>query len=247
MDLTKEALQYLAENTIKPKERVVKIGGSNFVIDEAGHYDRIKPRVYNAKDPLIIKTLTGLVDYIKSNLERKEAKLLLHIEKPDEVSLMGLLAEDGSREYLASAQAIVPRFNFDYYLDIEEFNVALQSVFAPTADRDILLKVVGNLKEDNVKTTGDDGISQAVTIKTGVATAADVKVPNPVTLAPYRTFIEVKQPESKFIFRMKDGPRGAIFEADGGAWRNQAILNIKTFLEEQLTNEIASGKITILA
>lgn len=247
MDLTKEALQYLAENTIKPKERVVKINGSNFVIDEAGHYDRIKPRVYNAKDPLIIKTLTGLVDYIKSNLERKEAKLLLHIEKPDEVSLMGLLAEDGSREYLASAQAIVPRFNFDYYLDIEEFNVALQSVFAPTADRDILLKVVGNLKEDNVKTTGDDGISQAVTIKTGVATAADVKVPNPVTLAPYRTFIEVKQPESKFIFRMKDGPRGAIFEADGGAWRNQAILNIKTFLEEQLANEIASGKITILA
>ena len=90
MDLTKEALQYLAENTIKPKERVVKIGGSNFVIDEAGHYDRIKPRVYNAKDPLIIKTLTGLVDYIKSNLGRKEAKLLLHIEKPDEVSLMGL-------------------------------------------------------------------------------------------------------------------------------------------------------------
>lgn len=247
MDLTREALQYLTENTIKPKERVVKIGGSNFVIDEAGHYDRIKPRVYNAKDPLIIKTLTGLVDYIKSNLERKEAKLLLHIEKPDEVSLIGLLAEDGSREYLASAQAIVPRFNFDYYLDIEEFNVALQSVFAPTADRDILLKVVGNLKEDNVKTTGDDGISQAVTIKTGVATAADVKVPNPVTLAPYRTFIEVKQPESKFIFRMKDGPRGAIFEADGGAWRNQAILNIKTFLEEQLTNEIASGKITILA
>ncbi|MGN9067325.1 hypothetical protein [Ligilactobacillus agilis] len=247
MDLTKEALQYLAENTIKPKERVVKIGGSNFVIDEAGHYDRIKPRVYNAKDPLIIKTLTGLVDYIKSNLERKGAKLLLHIEKPDEVSLMGLLAEDGSREYLASAQAIVPRFNFDYYLDIEEFNVALQSVFAPTADRDILLKVVGNLKEDNVKTTGDDGVSQAVTIKTGVATAADVKVPNPVTLAPYRTFIEVKQPESKFIFRMKDGPRGAIFEADGGAWRNQAILNIKTFLEEQLANEIASGKITILA
>ena len=247
MDLTREALQYLTENTIKPKERVVKIGGSNFVIDEAGHYYRIKPRVYNAKDPLRIKTLTWLVDYIKSNLERKEAKLLLHIEKPDEVSLIGLLAEDGSREYLASAQAIVPRFNFDYYLDIEEFNVALQSVFAPTADRDILLKVVGNLKEDNVKTTGDDGISQAVTIKTGVATAADVKVPNPVTLAPYRTFIEVKQPESKFIFRMKDGPRGAIFEADGGAWRNQAILNIKTFLEEQLTNEIASGKITILA
>ena len=247
MDLTKEALKYLAENTIKPEERVVEIDGSNFVIDETGHYDRVRPKVYNAKSPLVMRTLTGLVDYIKSNLERQESKLLLHVEKPTEVSLLGLLAEDGSREYLASAQAIVPGFSFNSFLNIEEFNVALQSTFVKNNDREILLKVVGNLKEDNVKTTGDDGVSQAVTIKTGIASAADVKVPNPVTLAPYRTFVEVEQPESKFIFRMQGGPRGAIFEAEGGAWRNQAILNIKKYLENQLSDEIKNGKITILA
>lgn len=247
MDLTKEALKYLAENTIEPKERIVEIDGSNFVIDENGHYSRVQPKVYNARSPLAMRTLTGLVDYIKSNLERQETKLLLHVERPTEVSLLGLLAEDGTREYLASAQAIVPGFSFNYFLNIEEFNVALQSTFVKNNDREILLKVVGNLKEDNVKTTGDDGVSQAVTIKTGVASAADVKVPNPVTLAPYRTFIEVEQPESKFIFRMQNGPRGAIFEADGGAWRNQAILNIKKYLENQLSDEIKKGKITILA
>ena len=247
MDLTKESLKYLAENTIKPEERVVEIDGSNFVIDENGHYSRVAPKVYNARSPLAMRTLTGLVDYIKSNLERQETKLLLHVERPTEVSLLGLLAEDGTREYLASAQAIVPGFYFNSFLNIEEFNVALQSTFVKNNDREILLKVVGNLKEDNVKTTGDDGVSQAVTIKTGVASAADVKVPNPVTLAPYRTFIEVEQPESKFIFRMQDGPKGAIFEADGGAWRNQAILNIKKYLGDQLSDEIKNGKITILA
>ena len=247
MDLTKEALKYLAENTVEPKERIVEIDGSNFVIDENGHYSRVEPKVYNARSPLAMRTLTGLVDYIKSNLERQETKLLLHVERPTEVSLLGLLAEDGTREYLASAQAIVPGFSFNSFLNIEEFNVALQSTFVKNNDREILLKVVGNLKEDNVKTTGDDGVSQAVTIKTGVASAADVKVPNPVTLAPYRTFIEVEQPESKFIFRMQNGPRGAIFEADGGAWRNQAILNIKKYLENQLSDEIKKGKITILA
>ena len=52
---------------------------------------------------------------------------------------------------------------------------------------------------------------------------ADVKVPNPVTLRPFRTFIEVEQPESKFIFRMREGGRCAIFEADGahGSWRRR--------------------------
>ncbi|KHO31340.1 hypothetical protein OR63_10900, partial [Clostridium tetani] len=81
---------------------------------------------------------------------------------------------------------------------------------------------------------GDDGVSQAATIKTGVASVNEVKVPNPVVLAPFRTFPEIEQPESKFIFRMQSGPRAALFEADGGAWRNEAMIKIKAYLEEQL-------------
>lgn len=46
---------------------------------------------------------------------------------------------------------------------------------------------------------------------------------------------------------MKDGPRGAICEADGGAWRNQAIVNIREYLYEQLEEEIKSKRVTILA
>ena len=30
-------------------------------------------------------------------------------------------------------------------------------------------------------------------------------VPNPVGLAPYRTFTEIGQPESKFVLRLKNG------------------------------------------
>ncbi|CAI3541092.1 hypothetical protein CNEO3_1600010 [Clostridium neonatale] len=33
---------------------------------------------------------------------------------------------------------------------------------------------------------------------------------------------------------MKEGPSAALFEADGGAWRNKAILNIKAYLEKEL-------------
>lgn len=64
-----------------------------------------------------------------------------------------------------------------------------------------------------------------------------VVVPNPVTLAPYRTFVEVKQPESKFVFRMRkseEGPQAALFEADGGAWKIEAMQRVKEFLEDKL-------------
>ena len=61
-------------------------------------------------------------------------------------------------------------------------------------------------------------------------------VPNPVILRPYRTFPEVEQPASSFIFRMKenDGVCCALFEADGGAWKNEAMRNIKEYLKENL-------------
>lgn len=163
------------------------------------------------------------------------------------VHLKSGLFPNGERELIVEANAITPRFYYDRFLNMEELNISLQSKFTETEGRDILLTVIGNLKEENVRATGDDGVSQAVTVKQGVASAADVRVPNPVNLAPYRTFLEVEQPASDFIFRMQDGPAGAIFEADGGAWRNQAITNVREYLENALAEEIENGRITIIA
>lgn len=75
-------------------------------------------------------------------------------------------------------------------------------------------------------------------LKQGVASKAEAIVPSPCVLKPFRTFPEVEQPASKFIFRMRDGMRdtveAALFEADGGAWKNEARANISTYLCEQL-------------
>lgn len=247
MDLTKEALEFLANNGIEPNNRVVFIEEIPYVVDADGVARRIDPVVYNAQNCLELNTLSSLVDYITSKLDRENDRLILTIKDEQTVFLEGQLEIDGSRERLAEVDAIVPSFNFDYFYHSEEFNIKLQSIFTDNKDRGILLKVVGNISEDAVKTVGDDGVSQAVTINQGIASKVDVKVPNPVTLAPYRTFNEVAQPESKFVFRMKEGPRCALFEADGGVWRNKAIQNIKEYFEKALQAEIQSGKITILA
>lgn len=36
MDLTKEALEFLAEQSIEPKERQLKIGGQDYIINKDG-------------------------------------------------------------------------------------------------------------------------------------------------------------------------------------------------------------------
>lgn len=249
MTMSKDAIQYLQETAIAPEDRLVNFDDDTrwLAFNNDGDAKEILPRVFNAKESVALNTLSGMVNYIKSNLERIDNKLILHVKSENMVTLIGTLEIDGSRETLATAKAIVPKFSFDAYYDVEEFNIALQSKFVSNEDRSILLQVVGNVSEDNVKTVGDDGVSQAVTINQGVASKASVKVPNPVELAPYRTFLEVTQPESQFVFRMKDGPRAAIFEADGGAWRNQAIVNIREYFKEELREEISNKKITILA
>lgn len=250
--MLKEAIKYITELGIKPDERVLNIvdaDGKNrtFIVDDEGQPLEIKPKIERVNYELELNTLTGLVGYIQSKLERKNSKFFLHVVNERKVILTGLLESDGGRETLVVVNAIVPRFDYEYFHGAEELIIALQSNFVKTEDRDLLLKVIGNIKEENVRNTGDTGFSQAVTIKTGVASADDVLVPNPVRLAPYRTFLEVEQPSSDFIFRMKDGPRGAIFEADGGAWRNEAIANVRDYLNIQLTEEIEAERITIIA
>lgn len=97
-----------------------------------------------------------------------------------------------------------------------------------------MLKVTGNIKEEVVKNVGDDGVSQSVVMKSGIASVTEAIVPNIVQLAPYRTFTEIDQPTSDFVFRMRTGVEVALYEADGGAWRNKAMQDIKTYLQSEL-------------
>ncbi len=110
----------------------------------------------------------------------------------------------------------------------------------------MLLQVTGCIKEEAIKQVGDDGVSQSATIKTGVASVEPIIVPNPVMLAAYRTFQEIEQPVTKFIFRMKDGPSAALFEADGGMWKNLAIERIREYLSTEL-KDIHGVNVHILA
>lgn len=210
------------------------VGEQTWFVDGDGAAHRIKETCVPERK-VELHTLTGLLDYIQSE-QSKFDKPRLRIDSPTRVYYEGALDKYGRRAVEAVAEFQAPGFVFENFYGQEEMNIALQSRFVSTPDREILLKVIGNLQESEVKQASDDGVSQQVQIKSGVASVADVKVPNPVSLAPYRTFLEVEQPISKFIFRMRSGMRSAIFEADGGMWKIEATQKVKKYLEDELKN-----------
>jgi hypothetical protein len=230
MENLRQSLEYLV-GLGKDQVKTFEIGGHTYATDSLNH---IRPPKLPTTQAVGLSTLTGVVDYVKSSIDKIIETLLIHVTSYNQVKIFSPLKSDFERDTYIISTAQTPRLTFDQFLDPENFNIMLQSGFLDNDDKPIILKVVGNIKEENVRTTGDDGISQVVTAKVGIANVSDVLVPNPVVLRPFRTFTEVEQPESRFVFRMKDGPRAALFEADGGAWKLEAMLNIKEYLEKAL-------------
>jgi len=247
MDMTTETIEKIQELTLEASNKKIQIvDGRNYFIDGNGNLHLIIPDNLSSRN-VDLRTLTGLVTLVKNIDERSEQKLFVRVEAPDQVNVFTAIDSYGRREGLISVNASTPDITFEYFMDAEEMNIMLQSQFVETDDRDLILKVIGNLKEENVRKASDDGVSQSVTIQSGLANVSEVKVPNPVALAPYRTFLEVEQPVSDFIFRMKEGMKGAIFEADGGAWKIEAMNSIKQYLEDEFSDEISDGHIVVIA
>ncbi len=236
--MIKEALQYLIGmgNT----KIFTTVSGQEFASQSVHLLKQPTP------DALVVRNLSGLVDYLIHNYDN-QPPVLVHVSSPTQVDVFSTFNNDYNRNHLLRAEALLPRIAYGQFLDAEQFNILLQSCFVPNEARSIVLKVIGNIKEETVANIGDDGVSQQVTAKTGVTTVENIVVPNPVALKPFRTFVEIEQPESEFIFRMKTGPSAALFEADGGAWKLTAIARIKDYLQAALEDEVSSEKVTIIA
>ena len=188
-------------------------------------------------EPITMNTLHSLVDYIKIGYDLRP-HMFVHIVSPTKVMLYSTLDDDREREYLVNVVPQVPSFSFDRFMDHEEFCINVQTKFVPGDDRALLLKFAGTVEAGSVSQYGDDGTTQKATIKTGVASKADAVIPNPVTLRAYRTFPEVEQPRTQYIFRMKQSAAGsvvcALFESDGNAWELDAKHAIRLYLTEAL-------------
>lgn len=230
--MIKEALQYIV-GLGEAKEHTIH--GDTYSDKELYRIDKYIPMARAIE----MNTLTSLVDYIKANIDTMAAKMIIQVVSPEEVRLFSQLNEQRKREDIVVVKAVTPTFGYERFIDHESFCINVQAKFIddPQTDKALLLKFAGTVEQGSVAEYGDDGVTQKATVRQGIASKTDAVVPNPVKLRPYRTFIEIEQPVSEFIFRMRDerGITCALFEADGGAWKNVAMSKIKDYLQFELS------------
>lgn len=199
-------------------------------------------------DTLKIASLTGLADYVNKNIDLKTRAgnlIFIHVAGPTSVYLCNSVHTPIDRRFNpVTVIADVPQLQFDRFIPREDMMIMLQSRFEDTDSKAALLASLGNIVADEELQQEDDGVTQRVTTQTGVR-RQEVSIQNPVWLKPFRTFTEVDQPASPFVVRIRDYGGSidvALFEADGGSWRNDARYLIKEFLNFQINNPENPGE-----
>ena len=233
--MIKKALEYIVALSCPTIEKIGDETYSDKPLNRISYVPRAKSIEMN--------TLSSLIDYIKSGVDSFADEMIIHVQSPTRVSMYSALDCEREREYVVEVKANVPAFNFNQFQDHESFCIGVQSkcIDDPETDKALLLRFAGTVEAGSVAEYGDDGVSQKATVKTGIASKGEALVPSPASLKPFRTFVEVEQPVSSFIFRMKEdkynkGIQCALFEADGGAWKLEAMEAIKAYLDSELEN-----------
>ena len=99
---------------------------------------------------------------------------------------------------------------------------------------------------ENSVSTNDNGVTQTVEARQGVALNAVVEIKPRVMLRPFRTFLEVEQPESEFLLRVDPDEGIGFFEADGGIWKLEAKKNIADYFLKNMGDLIDAGKVVVM-
>ena len=243
MELAKEAIDKIEELVRDAKDLTI-------LRDQQGREwvsKGLSRLLYEPKPAAVtVSTLSGFVRYIEANIDGIPLDEMMTIVKSHrEVLLVSrLTGEKIERAFYIEARVDpeLEEFRFAQYSSVESFVIALRSQFEPSKDRDSLVSYVSKVSGGSTFDLSDDGVSQAASTKKGVSGAVTEKgfTPGIVKLRPFRSFRDVAQVESEFLLRLKliDTEQSivgcALFEADGGRWRNEAMEAVLDYLRSAL-------------
>lgn len=218
-----------------------EIGGQTYT---DGHLTRIPPHV-DRPECITVSGLDGVCKLIRTELEMVGVTILVQAKSYNTVEVMTTYLPDFSRNALYRAEADVPGLRTGFR-DRETALIELRSLFIPGEGTAYLLDLLSRITDEKSVTTRDNGVTQAVEARQGVALNALVEIKPRVLLRPFRTFLEVEQPESEFLLRV-DADKGiGFFEADGGVWMLEAKRNIADYFTSHLADLIDAGRVVVM-
>jgi hypothetical protein len=239
MDYTAEAMQKTLDIAKPDLHEIKDVHGitTTFATKPLHQVIAKAPETYEV---VHVSTLAGFNDLILAKLEHEEnfpTNFLIHVESETTVALKAKVTDEfGRRLTLIQAEPVpFDRFRFGQWIDQEAFVIQVASLFADGQDKQYVLGMASALTNDAANTSEDDGFTQKVNIKQGLRMKEPTTLKPRVSLAPYRTFPELDQPISEFVFRAKcDGegrPHLMLVEADGGRWKIDAIAKLRKAME----------------
>ena len=230
-------------------EKIEEMSKPNIVREYGYSYSDKKLNIINVPrvKTVCFNTLRGLVETLKIEYGNYDGTIIVNVKGYDKVEVLTAIDDaDRLREYPYEANAEITSFNFGYKLDYESMIIALKSKFVETPELLNVVQLLGNITNEQSAQTLDDGFTQNVVVKKGIALKENKNIKPIVKLIPYRTFLEVDQPESEFLLRLHDGNTVALYEADGGAWKLEARSKIAEYLRKELDELIKTGTVIVV-
>ena len=214
------------------------------IIDGESYSPVSLQRVYSDPRPTSIKvhSLSGIIDYLVDNIDNlaNEKLFIQVVNHLNVIVYSNIHGPSNERHAIIKAEfSEYEPFRFDEFIEQENFIVQCKSMFETTPDMEAIIKYTAKIDTEATIRTEDDGITQNINIKKGVSGVKTERgnIPSLVKLKPFRTFPEVEQPESNFLFRIKNIEEKvycSLFKADGGAWKNVARQNIRKYFDNNL-------------
>lgn len=239
MDITRDVITKI-EEMAAPK--TYEINGETY---SSGRLSRIHP-VYDSPSELHVSSLESIVKLVAKEHESINQTIFVHVDNYESVSVFTTYNERFERFDLYQARFDAPRPGFGWK-DYENAMIAFRSQFIPNVGVNYLLDILSRITDDNSVSSNDNGMTQTVEARSGISLKTKEKINPRVKLRPYRTFLEVEQPESEFLVRLKEGGQIGLFEADGGMWKLEAKSNIRAYFEKELAALIESGRVIVMA
>ena len=222
---------------------------TTYVID--GHtyasenLERIDPPKYKPI-PIDVTGLDSICKLVRNEANAVGRKIFIQIERFNKVSVFSTYDEEFERSYLYRCLADTPQVKVNSFMPYEKAVIELRSLYIPNDDNTYLLKLLGSITSESKVTSADNGVTQTVEAKSGIALQQNVQVKPRVSLKPFRTFIEVDQPESEFLLRISGNGEIGLYEADGGVWKLEATRNVAAYFEKELKDLIESGDVVVI-
>lgn len=161
-----------------------------------------------------VSGLDSIVKLLRNELDMFDnLPMFVRVDGARKVSVFSTYDSEMCRDSLYEAACDVPGFQ-EGFREQEKAIIELRSKFMPGEGVDYLLDLLSRINKENGVTTRDNGVSQEVEARQGISLKALVQVKPRISMRPYRTFLEVEQPESEFILRLDEDGNVGLFEAD---------------------------------